>query len=356
MAGLFEAHDKERFEITAISFGPDDNGDMRKRLQRSFDRFVDVRDKSDHEISILLQQGEIDIAVNLGGFTAGSRTGVLANRAAPVQVSYLGYPGTMGAEYVDYILADPHVIPPEHRASYAEKVVYLPDSYMVNDSRRAIADHTLSRAETGLPENGFVFCCFNNNFKITPDIFDIWMRLLHKVKGSVLWLSENSTVASNNLRKEAWRRGIPAERLIFAPRMKLVEEHLARHTLADLFLDTLPYNAHTTASDALWAGLPVLSCTGNAFAGRVAASLLHAIGLPELVTATLAEYEALALKLATMPDMLAGIRAKLARNRTTHPLFDTDRFRRHMEAAYITMWERYQHGESPASFAVQPIS
>ncbi|MDP1716900.1 MAG: hypothetical protein Q8L40_02390, partial [Burkholderiales bacterium] len=219
---------------------------------------------------------------------------------------------------------------------------------------RGIAERTPARAECGLPETGFVFCCFNNNYKITPQTFEVWMRLLHQAKGSVLWLLEDNAVAARNLRHEAERRGVATQRLVFAPRMKL-EEHLARHRLADLFLDTLPYNAHTTASDALWAGLPVLGCAGNAFAGRVTASLLNAVGLSELITRGLEEYEALAFKLATTPDMLAGIRAKLAAHRTTYPLFDTDRFRRHIEVAYVTMWERYQRGELPASFAVEPI-
>jgi len=233
-------------------------------------------------------------------------------------------------------------------------VVRLPDTYQVNDSKRRIAERTPMRAEVGLPDVGLVFCCFNNNYKITPEIFAIWMRLLKQVSGSVLWLLEDNPAASRNLWREAEQRGVAAERLVFAPRMKL-DEHLARHRLADLFLDTLPYNAHTTASDALWAGLPVLTCMGSSFAGRVAGSLLHAIGLPELITPSLADYEARALRLATTPSMLSELRAKLARNRSCYPLFDTERFRRHIESAYLTMWERYQRGEPPASFAVQRL-
>jgi protein O-GlcNAc transferase len=354
MAGLFESHSKERFETTAISFGPDADDDMRKRLLSAFDHFIDVREHSDREVAMLLQEREIDIAVDLKGFTAHGRTGILGHRPAPIQVNYLGYPGTLAADYIDYIIADRHVIPPAHHAYYTEKVVYLPDSYQVNDARRSIADRMPSRMEAGLPEQDFVFCCFNNSFKIRPEVFDIWMRLLHAVSGSVLWLMEVSPAASDNLRREAVRHGIPAERLVFASRMKL-DEHLARHALADLFLDTLPYNAHTTASDALWAGLPVLTCIGNAFAGRVAASLLHAVGMPELITDNLVEYEAMALRLATTPALLAEVRSKLSRKRTSS-LFDTDRFCRHIEAAYITMWERYQAGELPAHFSVPALS
>jgi len=353
-AELFETHDPARFETTAISFGPDSNGGMRARLRAAFGRFVDVRNRSDREAAALLRELEIDIAVDLKGFTADARTGMLSHRAAPVQVNYLGYPGTMGADYIDYILADRLVIPEQHQPCYTEKIVYLPDTYQVNDSRRVIADRTPARAAAGLPEQGFVFCSFNNNYKISPPVFDVWMRLLDKVEGSVLWLYESNAAAMRNLKKRAADKGIAPERLVFAPKIKL-EEHLARHRLADLFLDTLPYNAHTTASDALWAGLPVLTCVGTTFAGRVAASLLNAIGLPELITHSLPGYEALALELATNRKRLADIRSKLAQNRGTYPLFDTDRFRRHIEAAYTTMWERYQRGELPESFAVEPI-
>jgi predicted O-linked N-acetylglucosamine transferase (SPINDLY family) len=298
---------------------------------------------------------EVDIAIDLKGYTTDSRPGILAFRFAPVQVNFLGYPGTMGADYMDYILADQQVIPPAHHAYYTEKVVYLPDTYQVNDSKRRIAECTPARSEVGLPDSGFVFCCFNNNYKITPDIFERWMRLLGHVEGSVLWLLEDNAVAARNLRREAEIRGVVPKRLVFAPRVKL-DDHLARHRLADLFLDTLPINAHTTASDALWAGLPVVTCLGTTFAGRVAASVLNAVGLPELVAHSLEEYEALALKLATDAGLLVEIKAKLARNRETCALFDTDRFRRHIEAAYVTMWERYQRGEPPASFAVEAIA
>jgi len=355
IAGLFEAHDRTRFDIAAISFGPDPNDEMRARLRAAFNRFIDVREKSDQDIALLLRELEIDIAVDLQGFTKYCRPGILAHRAAPVQINYLGYPGTMGAQYIDYIIGDQHVIPPEHHSYYTEKIVYLPDCYQVNDSKRRIAARTPTRAELGLPEKGFVFCCFNNNHKINPPVFDVWMRLLNKVQGSVLWLLEDNKIVVRNLRQEAERRGVAPGRVIFAPRVKM-EEHLARQRLADLFLDTLPYNAHVTASDALWVGLPVVTYMGGTFAGRVAASLLNAVGLPELITSSREDYEALALKLAFNRELLADIKARLAQNRATYPLFDTDRFRRHIEAAYVTMWERGQSGEPPASFAVPAIS
>jgi protein O-GlcNAc transferase len=351
MAELFEAQDKARFETIALSFGPDSKDEWRARLKKSFGRFIEVRGKSDRDAALLLNELEIDIAVDLKGYTQDNRTGILAFRPAPIQVSYLGYPGTMGADYVDYILADRYVIPEDQHAYYSEKIACLPDSYQPNDSKRRISERTPTRAEAGLPETGFVFCSFNSNSKITPPMFGIWMRLLRQVEGSVLWLLADNAAAVRNLRREAERRGVAPDRLVFAPRMRL-EDHLARHRLADLFLDTLPYNAHTTASDALWAGLPILTCLGSSFAGRVAASLLNAVGLPELITDTLDGYEALALKLARDRDSLMAIRAKLAQNRATAPLFDTDRFRRHIESAYETMWERYQRGEPPASFAV----
>jgi predicted O-linked N-acetylglucosamine transferase (SPINDLY family) len=353
IAGMLEQHDRGRFETIALSFGDDDQSGIRNRVKGAVEHFIDVRDKGDSEAARLMRELEVDIAVDLMGHTQYSRLGILALRPAPVQVNYLGYPGTMGADFIDYILADRLVIPEEHRASYTEKVVYLPDTYQVNDSRRAIADQTLSRASAGLPEEGFVFCSFNGSDKINPVIFDLWMRLLGDIEGSVLWLLESNSAAARNLRKEAAARGVAPGRLVFAPFVKL-DDHLARHRLADLFLDTLPYNAHTTASDALWAGLPVLTCLGTAFPGRVAASLLNAIGLNELVTHSLAEYESLALRLARNPGHLADMKSKLSVNRSTFPLFDTDRFRRHIEAAYTTMWERYQRGERPESFALQP--
>jgi predicted O-linked N-acetylglucosamine transferase (SPINDLY family) len=353
MAGLFEHHDADRFEITAISFGPDRRDDMRQRLVKVFGRFINVRGKSDREVALLLREMEIDIAVDLKGYTQGSRPGILAQRPAPVQINYLGMPATMGMSCIDYIIADAWVIPPEHHPHYSEQILYLPDTYWVTDDSRHIDVHTPSRADLSLPEEGFVFCCFNNNYKTTPDLFTLWMRLLHQVSGSVLWLLEDNPVAARNLRAQAQLHGIAPERLVFAPRVA-AGAYLARHRLADLCFDTLPYNAHTTACDALWAGLPVLTCAGKTFAGRVAASLLSAAGLPELITRDLDHYAALALELAHNPARLREIRARLAHNRGTCPLFATDRFRRHLESGYITLWERSQRGETPAPFSVVP--
>jgi protein O-GlcNAc transferase len=346
MAELFERHDRTRFELNAFSFGPPNNGAMRTRLMRSFDRFIEIGAASDRDAALLARSFEIDIAIDLKGFTEGSRTGIFAMRAAPIQVNYLGYPGTMGAGYIDYLIADATLIPPEQRQHYAEKIVTLPDCYQVNDAKRVIAGKHFTRSACGLPETGFVFCCFNNSYKIAPEFFDIWMRLLKAVGGSVLWLLEDNASATKHLRAEAQARGIAPERLVFAERMEL-PEHLARHRAADLFLDTLPYNAHTTASDALWAGLPVLTCLGETFPGRVAASLLHAIGLPQLISRDLAAYEAQAFELAANPEELRLLREKLSENRLTQPLFDTARFARHIESAYSAMWERNQAGLPP---------
>jgi predicted O-linked N-acetylglucosamine transferase (SPINDLY family) len=352
IAGLFEVHDAKRFEFTAVSFGPETNDPMRARLRQAFPRFLDVRDSGDAEVARTLRELEIDVVVDLKGFTANSRTGILALRPAPLQVNYLGYPGTMGAPYIDYIIGDRHVIPPGHDVHYTEKVVRLPDAYQVNDAKRPIAPAAPTRTEAGQPESGFVFCCINSNYKITPEVFAIWMRLLGEAPGSVLWLLEPNALAAANLRREAQRRNVAPDRLIFAPTLP-ADQHLARHRLADLFLDTRPVNAHTTASDALWAGLPLVTCADDAFAGRVAASLLHAVGLPELVASDAAQYEATALRIATTPALLDELRARLARNRSTHPLFDTVRYGRHLEAAYALMWEHQQRGFAPASFEVE---
>ena len=354
IVGIFEHHDKNRFETVAISFSRDDKSETRTRIETAFDRFIDVQEMNDAQVAALMHEMEIDIAIDLNGYTGDSRTGILALRPAPVQVNYLGYPGTMGAPYMDYIIADRSVIPEQHRIHYSEKIVYLPDAYQANDRKRRIADRTPIRAEAGLPEHGFVFASFNNSYKIGPEIFEVWTRLLRNVEDSVLWLLEDNAIAAANLKREAEARGVAAERLIFAPRTT-PDQHLARQRLADLFLDTLPYNAHTTASDALWMGLPLVTCPASTFAGRVAASLLNAIGMPELVTASLAEYETLALKLAREPATLAAIKAKLAANRDTHPMFDTARFAKLLESAYATMWERGQRGEAPSSFSVSAI-
>ena len=354
-AELFELHDKSRFETHAISLGAHQRDEMRARLEKAFAHFVEVRNRSDRDVALLLRELEIDIAVDLQGHTQDSRPGILALRPAPVQVNYLGYPGTMGAEFIDYILADRFTVPEEQRSCYTEKVAYLPDMYQPNDSKRRIAEETPTRREAGLPETGFIFCAFVSTYKIVPAVFDAWMRLLAKVDGSVLWLLAGNADAVANLRRSAGMRGIDPDRLVFAPRIKL-EHHLSRHRLADLFLDTLPVNAHTTASDALWAGVPIVTCRGPSFAGRVAGSLLTSLGLTELITGDLAEYESLAFDLARDTGRLMALRETLAQNRRTHPLFNIDRLRRHIETAFEVMSERCQRGERPASFSVAAIA
>jgi len=333
MVELFERHDRARFDVTAFAFGPDDGSAMRQRLVKAFDRFEDVRNLSDLDAAKLIRSREIDIAVDLNGHTHDSRPGIFSHRPAPVQVNYLVYPGTTGADYMDYILADRIVLPLDQQPFFNEKIVYLPDCYQANDASRVLGPMP-SRTEAGLPQDGFVFCCFNNSWKITAPVFDIWMRLLQQVPGSLLWLLDSPATA--NLRAAAEARGITADRLVFAPRLA-PDRHAARHQLADLFLDTLPYNAHTTCSDALWAGVPVITCYGQAFHGRVAASLLKAIDLPELVTTRSEDYEALALELARNPALLKATRDKLQRNRLAASLYDSERFRKNIEAAYEAM-------------------
>jgi predicted O-linked N-acetylglucosamine transferase (SPINDLY family) len=350
MAGMFEAHDRSKFEINAFSLGPDNNDWMRERVARSFDQFIDLRGRSDWDAARLTRQLGIDIALDLKGFTEDARLGIFSYRAAPIQVSYIGYPGTTGAPYIDYVIADCVIIPKSDLPFYTENVVWLPDTYQANDNTRPIGERP-NRTEAGLPSSGFVFCCFNNTHKITPEVFDIWMRILRCIEGSVLWLFASNPDAVANLRREAIARQVDADRLIFAERMPQ-KAHLARLGLADLFLDTLPYNAHTTASDALWAGVPVLTCQGNTFASRVGASLLNAIQLPELIAATLADYEARAIDLATRPDEMGRIKTKLLTNRRTAALFDTSRFTRHIEKAYTAMYERYQAGLTPDDIVV----
>ena len=356
IAELFELHDKSRFEIIAFSFGVDTQDALRQRIVNAFDQFIDVRTYTDKEVAQLARTMEIDIAVDLNGFTADNRFGIFSYRAAPIQVCYLGYPGTVGAEYMDYLIADPTIIPEESRIYYSGKIAYLPHCYQVNDRKRVISDRIFTRAELGLPDSGFVFCCFNNNYKIIPSVFDSWMKILHQVPNSVLWLVRDNDTAADNLLKEAQQRGIDATRIIFAQRVPLTEDYLARNRMADLFLDTLPYNAHSTASDALWAGLPVLTRMGESFASRVAGSLLNAIGLPELITTTAEEFEAKAVDLALNPEKLQAIREKLHRNRLTTPLFDSELFTRHLENAYTQMMQRYHCGLSPDHLVIPALN
>ncbi|MDS4030824.1 MAG: tetratricopeptide repeat protein [Candidatus Contendobacter sp.] len=352
-AELYERHDRSKFDIIAFSFGYHPASEIRNRLSKAFDKFIDVCDKNDQEVAQLSRELQIDIAVDLGGYTKNNRTSIFAYRAAPIQVNYLGFPSTMGAGFIDYIIADNNLIKPQFQIFYNEKIVYLPNSYMVNDSQRKLSDRQFKRQDFGLPTTGFVFCCFNNTYKITPAIFDCWMRILKAVDSSVLWLIDDNYTASNNLKKQAELRGVYADRLIFSPKIEN-SEHLARHKLADLFIDTLPCNAHTTASDALWAGLPVLTCIGEAFASRVAASLLDAIHLPELITRNLEDYERLAIELAINSTKLLEIKTKLENNKFTTPLFDTKLFTKHIEAAYTQMYKRYQADLPPDHIYISP--
>jgi predicted O-linked N-acetylglucosamine transferase (SPINDLY family) len=350
---LFERHDRARFEVTAISYGPDDKSGIRQRLEKAFDRFIDVRELSDLEIAQRIRREEVDILVDLVGYTGGNRAQILTYRPAPIHANFQGF--GLGGPLMDYVFSDPETTPDRLiEATYREKVVRLPDTWVSTDTAQPIAEATPSRADAGLPDQGFVFCSFNAPYKITPSMFDVWMRLLAGVPGSVLWLRYENDDAVANLRKSAEHKGIAPDRLVFARRTGL-PEHLARHRLADLFIDTHPYGAHTTASHALWAGLPVLTQRGDPLVSRISGSILYAVGLPELVVESSEAYEALALVLARNPDRLAALRRKLAVNRTTAPLFDSERYRRHVEQAYLQMMERQRRGEPPASFDVAPI-
>jgi protein O-GlcNAc transferase len=349
MAGIFERHDRTRFEITGVSLAPPDKSSLGERVRRAFSTCIDVAESSDEEIVRLLQEREIDIAVDLTGYTAGSRAGIFARRAAPIQVNYLGYSASTGAPFMDYMITDAVVVPEEYRAFYSETVEYLP-CYLPPGDRRSLAPGVPTRAECGLPERGFVFSAHHLYYKITPHVFGVWMRLLNAIEGSVLWLPVGPEAAMRNLATEATKRGVDPARLVFAPRVPDAEDHLARYACADLFLDTAPYNAHTTTSDALWAGLPVLTCEGHTFAGRVASSLLGSLGLHELVTDNLESYEARARELAESPALLGDLRARLKSQRDSHPLFDADAFTRQLERAYITMWERFERGQPATGF------
>jgi protein O-GlcNAc transferase len=348
MAGIFELHDRNRFHITAYSCGQDDGGRMRKRLERAFDKFTDVSKDSILDAAKKISRDSIDILVDLTGYTANTKSGVLALRPAPVQVNYLGFPGTMGAEFVDYLIADEFIIPLGLKKHYVEEVVWLPDSYMPRDDGQARLA-TPARIDHGLPDSGTVFCCFNQLYKITPEIFKIWCRLLSAIPNSVLWLPSGNHTVKANLCREAENHGIAANRLIFAPKLNKHEEHLARLQCADLFLDTTPYNAHSTCSDALWMGLPVITLAGETFPSRVAGSLLTAIGVPELVTYNLDDYYSLALDLATNETKLGNIRLRILSNRETAPLFNSRKFTRSIEAVYLRMYEienkKSRHGQ-----------
>jgi len=352
-ANLYELHDREQFEIHAFSFGLDTKDEFNLRIKAGVDHYHDVRSLSDKDIVLLSRSEKIDIAVDLGGFTKNSRTGIFAMQAAPIQVNYLGYSGTMAADYIDYIIADFTIIPEDKKHHYAESIAYLPYSYMVTDSKIKKPTMQFTREGAGLPVNGFVFCCFNQHYKIAPTTFVVWMRILKQVEGSVLWLSEANSAIISNLKQEAIKNGVEGGRLIFAPRLTFKEDHLSRMKLANLFLDTLPYNAHTTCSDALQMGVPVLTCIGNSFTSRVAASLLNAVNLPELITTTQDQYESLAIKLSTNSEEFTSIKDKLVHNLSSAPLYDTQLFTQHLELAYIEMYGKYCKGIDPEDIYVK---
>jgi protein O-GlcNAc transferase len=352
---LIERHDRSRFEVAAYCYGVDDGSDMRRRLRGAFDRFSDLGSASIADAVAAIRSDGVDLLIDLLGHTAKARSGILAFRPAPIQVSYLGFAGTMGADFIDYAIVDRHIVPIDQQPFYAEQLVHLPECYQPSDTKRPLAELGPSRRECGLPERDFVFCSFNNTYKITRTFFDVWTRLLRQVPGSVLWLIETNAIVMGNLRREAAAHGISPDRLIFSGRVPTAD-YLARLGIADLFLDTLPYNAGATANDALWVGLPLVTCTGSTYVGRMAGSLLRAVNLPELVTDSLAEYEALALRLATEPGLLSGLRQKLLHNRATAPLFDIGRYAMHLEAAYARMWDTWRRGEAPTGFASPPAN
>jgi len=352
-AELYELHDRGQFEIHAFSFGPDTKDEFNLRVKAGVDHYHDVRSLSDMSVVLLSRSEKIDIAVDLGGFTKNSRTQIFAMQAAPIQVNYLGYSGTMASDYMDYIIADHTIIPEDKKHHYSESIVYLPYSYMVTDSKIKKPKMQFTREDAGLPLKGFIFCCFNQHYKIAPATFMVWMRILKQVKGSILWLSEANSVIISNLKKEAIKNGVEGDRLIFAPRLAFKEDHLSRMQLADLFLDTLPYNAHTTCSDALQMGVPVLTCIGNSFTSRVAASLLNAVNLPELITKTQDQYESLAIQLSTNSQKFTSIKDKLVNNLSTAPLFNSPMFTQYMELAYIEMYEKYCNGIKPEGINIE---
>ena len=352
MVNLFELHDRSKFEIVGFYFGPESQHEMHKRVSNAFDQFINVKLKTDREIAELSRELNIDIAIDLMGFVKNNRFKIFIEKCAPIQVNYLGYPGTMGTDYIDYIIADEILIPKESREYYSEKIVYLPNSYQPNDLKKKISEKTFKREEVGLPKNNFVFCSFNQSSKVLPKIFDIWMRILKKVDGSVLWLLESNNKTCKNLKDHANKRGIDPGRLIFADRLP-IEKHLARHKAADLFIDTFPCNAHTTCSDALWAGLPVLTLQGETFASRVASSLLNAVGLKELITKNSYEYEQKAVELGKDLSKVISLKKKLDSNKLTKPLFNTKLFTSHIEQAYLEMYKRYNENQKPENIEIK---
>jgi predicted O-linked N-acetylglucosamine transferase (SPINDLY family) len=355
LAGAIERHDRTRFETFGMVLNANYSDPMGERMRRAFEHFIPVAQHSDREIATLLREREIDIAVDLMGYTQGSRTDIFAVRPAPVQVNYLGFPATMGVDYIDYIVADDYVVPASLEAAYREKVIRLPETFQANDASRPIPARIPLREEAGLPPDAFVFCAFNGAHKITPAMFDVWMRLLRTVEGSVLWLVESNQWMADNLRREAAARGVEADRLVFAAPAPYAD-YLVRYRLADLFLDTFPFNGGTTTSDVLWTGLPLVTLAGEALAGRMAGSLLTTVGVPELIASSFDEYEAMALALARDRERLGSLRTRIEAARTASPLFDAGRFCRHLEAAYAAMVERSRCGEPPAPIRVAPLA
>ena len=347
-----EQHNRDEFEVFGYSLHGNQQVEIRQRLINSFDRFVDVQKLSNKDIACKARQDGIDIAIDLNGYTQNARTKIFAYRAAPIQINYLGFPGTMGTDFMDYIVADRHIIPPGNQKYFNEKILYLPNTYMPTDNGRELSERHMTRRDMGLPEEAFVFCCFNNNYKITSSEFDIWMRLLNKVEGSVLWLRQSNQWSELNIKKEAQRRKIDPERVVFAGRVPMAE-HLTRQRLADLFIDTFSFNAHTTAAEALWTGLPVVTKTGQGFAARVAGSLLNSVGLPELITKNEHDYEMLISELATSQSKLIKIRKKLAANLLKQPLFDTEQYTKHIEDGYQQAYQNYFEGNPPKTITVQ---
>ena len=351
IAKVLKQHNHDQFEVFGYSVHGSSSCEMRQRLEKSFDSFKDVQSMSDRDIAQQARYDEIDIAIDLNGYTQNARTGIFAYRAAPIQINYLGYPGTMGSNFMDYIVADKSLIPVENQKYFNEKQLYLPHTYLPTDDSRELSKKKITRGDMRLPDNAFVFCCFNNNYKISPTEFDIWMRLLTKVENSVLWLRQSNQFSIKNLKNEAQKRNVDPSRLVFANKAP-IDEHLARQRLADLFVDTFSFNAHSTAADALWAGLPVVTKLGLGFAARVAGSLLNAVGLPELVTDTEQDYEALILELATNSTKLAKIKEKLATNRLRQPLFNTKLYTMHLENGFHQAYQNYFDGNPPQTIIV----